>query len=222
MAFAPKVSAAPPYVLALVASQGGAAWRQALLWSLRALHLPQPAVWEQLWQQFPGAWKALLRRARQSLRKHPEAGRLVMVACRPLAPAAAGRAAEEASADEGFLCGVCDAVFTTAAGANTHRGRVHRCGSIVSMKPFVVSSVCPVCQVDFRSRVRAVHHLRWRADSHSVCRTAILDGAVLPASPAALAEADAADQATRRAARLLGSGPLTSGGQFAIRAGDGD
>jgi hypothetical protein len=231
LAFAPKVTAAPPYVLALVASQGGASWRQALHWSLRALHLllptklgslpcpfAQPAAWERIWQGYPGAWRGMLRLARKTLLDTPGAGRMVMVACRPLSPVAARCARGNVSEDEGFLCGVCDAVFSSAAGANTHCGRVHRCGSIVSMKQYVLSSACPICLVDFRSRVRAVHHLRLRDDANNTCRTAILNGAVLPASHAALAEADAEDKAIRRAASSIGSGPLATRGLFAIRS----
>ncbi len=230
LAFAPKVTAAPPYVLALVASPGGASWRQALQWSLRALQLilpgklgslpcplAQPADWEHFWQSYPGAWKGMLRLARKTLLATPSAGRAVMNECRPLSPIAARFARGNVSEDEGFLCGVCDAVFSTAAGANTHCGRVHRRGSIVSMKQYVLGSACPICLVDFRSRVRAVHHLRLRGDASNACRTAILGGAVLPADPAALAEADAIDKVARRAARATGSGPLATRGLFATQ-----
>ena len=137
--------------------------------------------------------------------------------CRPLSPIAARFARGNVSEDEGFLCGVCDAVFSTAAGANTHCGRVHRRGSIVSMKQYVLGSACPICLVDFRSRVRAVHHLRLRDDASNACRTAILGGAVPPADPAALAEADAIDKVARRAARAIGSAPLATRGLYATQ-----
>jgi hypothetical protein len=112
----------------------------------------QTAAWEQLWRQLPGAWAGLLRHARKRLMSCPDAGQRVMQECQPLAH---NESQEEASEVEGFLCGSCDAVFATAEVANTHRGRVHRIGTMVSIKEFVTSSCCPVCGKDFSSRLRA-------------------------------------------------------------------
>ena len=61
LAFAPKVSAAPSYVLDMVVSEGGAAWRSALTWPLKALRLlsptklgvlPPPSLRPEVWEQF--------------------------------------------------------------------------------------------------------------------------------------------------------------------------
>ncbi len=106
---------------------------------------------------------------------------------------------------EGFLRGSCDAVFATAAGANAHGGRVHRIGTMVSIKEFVTSSCCPVCGKDFRCR----------DDSRNACRGVLLAGGIVRADAEALAAAEAVDRATTRVAKALGLGPLVALGQYA-------
>ncbi len=119
---------------------------------------------------------------------------------------ATGASQEEASEDEGFLCGICDAVFATMGrGANTHRGRVHRIGTMVPIKEFVASRRCPVCGKDIRTRLRAVHHF---SAETTLAMSAGEDAATLAA-------ADAVDRATRRVAKALGLSPLASLGQYA-------
>ena len=72
---------------------------------------------------------------------------------------------------------------------------------------FVVSSVCPGCGNDYRSRVRAMEHV----EQGSVrCRFAVLEGGsgMLPHGLEVVAAADAADRILRHQASKAGISEL--------------
>ena len=125
---------APAYVLALVQSEGGKDWRDAIVASLEALRallptklmeLPPPAVspsaWEASWKAAPGSWFQIFELAERTAAKAPTAALRVLWTV----PAfQCYRSIMEEDPDE-YLRGLCPATFTTAGGATTHRIKVH-------------------------------------------------------------------------------------------------
>ena len=109
-----------------------------------------------------------------------------------------------------FACDVCghgEAVFGSSKALQTHKRMKH--GTRSSVIQYIPNtSVCPVCKVDFRSRLRLITHAsESRARSKNrryTCRDVILSG-ILPQLPAAeLAGLNARDREARRAASKAG------------------
>jgi hypothetical protein len=120
-------------------------------------------------------------------------------------PAAAGPVLELLLEPVTFACTECDKSFATRRGLMCHGTHAH-----ARQRPaarFVVSSVCPGCGNDYRTRVRALEHV----ERGSVrCRAAVLDGGLglLPHDPEVVAAADSADRILRRQARAAGRSEL--------------
>ncbi len=128
------------------------------------------------------------------------------------------RSIMEEDLDE-YMCGFCPATFTTAGGATTHRIEAHP--AVVSQparpRAAVVGPVCPACMVDFRHRLRVLHHLRPRVGVDGPCRIAVLSGRFEGVHTAeAIEAADRADTLHRRLCRQRGihvlAGPSCGGG----------
>jgi hypothetical protein len=67
--------------------------------------------------------------------------------------------APEVEADE-FLWGICSSWLLTAASVNSDRANAHRAGMATVAKAYVSGVRCPVCGVDYLSRLRVIQHLR--------------------------------------------------------------
>ena len=80
---------------ALIQSQAGAPWREAVLASCLAMQkalapkldeLPPPlahgAVWEQFWSEFPGPWQQMVAKMLQWVRDEPSAAAAILAAIR--------------------------------------------------------------------------------------------------------------------------------------------
>ncbi len=81
-------------------------------------------------------------------------------------PALSHRLGEEADSEQDeYLCGHCDAVFKTAIAALTHRAMAHKLGHADLIRRSVIDTKCPACEVDFRSLIRVLSHLRLRQDA---------------------------------------------------------
>ena len=107
----------------------------------------------------------------------------------PPADGAAGPTVEAAGVPV-FVCTVCDKQFATHRGLQCHGTHAHS-----RQRPaarFVVTSVCPGCGNDYRTRLRAMEHVE-RVSAR--CRAAVLEGGLglVPHEPAVVAAADAAD-----------------------------
>ena len=134
-------------------------------------------------------------------------------------PPAAGAAgpAEQAAAASGagpagsipaelsFVCTVCSKRFATSRGLKCHGTHAHSRQRPASC--FVVSSVCPGCGNDYRTRLRALEHVE-RGSAR--CRVAVLGGGLglVPHDLAVVAAADAADRVWRHQARISGVSEL--------------
>ena len=105
------------------------------------------------------------------------------------------------STDEEVMCPErgCNAEFRHAPALASHRSLAH--GWRHPLRSFIVGSICPVCKIDFRSRLRCLAHVQ---RSNVYCRTQLEAGAVPEAAPEALAQADADEQAFRVACRVHG------------------
>ncbi len=113
----------------------------------------------------------------------------------------------EDSDPEEFLCGRCEAVFTTPGGVATHRLKAHADlpNLPLAWRKAVIGTSCPVCGTDFHLRLRVLHHLRSSGNATlGSCREEILAGGLAEHSPELVAAADAADAAHRKACRRLG------------------
>jgi hypothetical protein len=208
---------APDYTTALLQGPGGTPWRLALVESLAAMHkmlpdklasLPAPAVdpaaWEAVWRRCPAGGAALVRLLHLRVRQDPAAALVVMRAA-PLLSHHADELDEE-DPDE-FLCGHCPRTFATFAGAQTHRARAHNLTGADCIRRSVIGSACPACNVDFRSRVRVISHLRLRQDAVGACRAAVLTGRFANFTEEQVQAADEADLVHRRACRRTGRHP---------------
>ena len=127
------------------------------------------------------------------------------------APAAEGAAAAAAQVPPPvaeavvhfFACAECGKQFPTQRGLLCHGTHAH--GRKRPSACFVVTSVCPGCGNDYRTRARAMEHVE--RGSHR-CRVAVLESGLAPADPALVAAADEADRVHRRQARQAGVSEL--------------
>ncbi len=183
---APRLSKAPKDIIALAQGCGIAPWSTAVQWfcmpfrcccradsRTRRPQFEHAGAWQALWVDFPGAWSAILKLARESVRPQPAFAVEVMAACPPLAPWSEPSAEDEA--DE-FICDVCCAWFPSAGNADEHRAKAHQVESVSALKAFVRGPCCPACQQDFHARVRVLQHLRARGDGRGGFRAQVLEG----------------------------------------------
>ena len=190
-----------------------------------------PAAWEALWRKHPGAWHGLVRKMVQQAADEPAAflaalakvsGEAEAEVCDeagedeaavqvhpsvaadvPAAPAAAAGAVEPAVVS--FACAVCDKQFASRRGLMCHGTHAHK-----RQRPaarFVVTSICPGCGNDYRTRLRALEHVE---RGSALCRQAVIGGGLglVPADPVVVAAADDADRIWRRQARAEGRSEL--------------
>ena len=206
--FLVRLAGAPAFLIGLVQGKGGASWRHAVVLDLLFMQmvlpdklgaLPDPREdlqpWANLWSQFGGPWRGLLKLFLAAGRKDPaRCSALAMAAgCEP-PPGAAPDGAEEA----GKRCDECSRVCASAGGLAAHRARVH--GHRAVEREVVLTSTCPACGTDFRTRRRARIHVRYGA---AACRAALPAGVLLPGSADAVTAADAAQAAVAQADRRV-------------------
>jgi hypothetical protein len=91
---------------------------------------------------------------------------------------------------------------TSAAGLRQHQLVAH--GVKCPIRPFVVTSKCPACSLEYNTRFRALRHARY--DS-AKCRARILEGHCPLPAPELLAQADADDRLVVALARKAGTTP---------------
>ena len=123
-------------------------------------------------------------------------------------------AAPESESDE-FLCGLCSLTFKSANGGRTHRAKVHGTSRGAFFRNLIVGTKCPACCIDFRSRLRVLHHL---GQSGTGCAVLLEEGLVLNPSPAQVAAADLQDRAHRK--RCCSNGVHELSGPPCIRPSD--
>jgi hypothetical protein len=204
-----RMITAPAQVRALLQSRGAEGWREEVRRSLCALQkmlpskleeLPSPAVdtlaWERLASQYPTSWHSVTTMFLKTIVAEPQ--RWVRVSEQVWGTS------DSSTTDEEILCAECGKDFKTHQGLQSHRARVH--GWRHPLRAFVPSSVCPVCHVDFRSRLRALAHVQ---RSSAKCRQAIESGEVSPADPEVLLQADREEQAWRVMCRESGVATLS-------------
>jgi len=107
--------------------------------------------------------------------------------------------------DGEWFCPTCDITFKTKAALASHQAIVHGCRN--QIRSLVATSVCPICSVQYHSRLRAVQHIQRSFG----CKLSLLSGEVEPPTAEALAQADKDEQAWRVTCRRNGwsnlSGP---------------
>ncbi len=173
------------------------------------------AAWERFWSEWPLPWQTLLQAARRAVLADPKAAAADMLACPLLAPCAVEEETEDSDPEE-HKCMLCGFVSSSAAGVNCHMAKAHpgRSGSdSAHMKKFVGSSVCPCCGVDFRTRLRAVQHLRHRGDSNNGCRDVSLGGKAPMLGDEVVAELALGDRRHPHACLRAGIHVLAAGGR---------
>ncbi len=187
-------------MFALIQSPAGAAWRTSLAGACLAIQrmlkpkldeLPDPTVHghacEAFWKQFVGPWKLLAAQLQVRVRGAHSAAALVISGIEALDGV---HCPEEADSESGeLLCNDCGRFFLTANGLAVHRAKAHGSSKAAGIKAVLRDGVCPVCDQDFRSRLRFVQHIAYGA---SRCRRAF-EAVLLPSlSPAeqALAQAE--------------------------------
>ncbi len=140
----------------------------------------------------------------------------VMQACPSLAPTA--EVAAEVEEQDELLCGLCPASLPSLANVHANRARAHGVGAATAVKIFVAGSCCPICGRDFRSRLRAIQHLRARDDSSSSCRARVFAGEFAEVPLANRLIADELDRLHRRRCRAAGAHQLEAAGLTCVAA----
>ncbi len=87
--------------------------------------------------------------------------------------------AADSEVDE-VLCPDCGKFFLTVNGLAVHRAKVHGRSKAAGIKAILRDGTCPVCEQDFRSRLRCVQHIAYGADR---CRRAYEAGLLPALSP---------------------------------------
>ena len=111
----------------------------------------------------------------------------------------AGPAPARAAVEAELNCPECGRRFRSAGAVLCHRTHAH--GRRRPAAAFVLSSVCPACGNDYRTRLRCLEHVE-RGSLR--CRSAVLGGGLMPQPAAAVLAACEADRLLRRQARLQG------------------
>ena len=152
----------------------------------------------------PGMWMQIFAAAERLAAKRPAAALRVLFATPGFVPPGIGK--DDYDKDE-FLCGLCLATFSTPGGVATHRRKVHPASAPHPqlLHESVIDGSCPVCGLDFRHRLRVLHHLRERNGVAGPCREEVLTGRFLGLhSIDVVSAADEADRLHRRACRRAG------------------
>ena len=162
--------------------------------------------------QHRGAWVGLLRLLRARVLSRPVAAEAVLqelgVEAEP----------DHDSEPDEFLCEVCGSWFDSLAGLHIHSAKSHGFSNEAFVKRFLDGSVCPVCTRDFRTRARAVQHLRLRDGRACKCRLALDSGDYPEVSPSARQAADRSDLLHGRRCRASGINPLAARGRGVLLA----
>jgi hypothetical protein len=98
-----------------------------------------------------------------------------------------------------FACEVCGAAYPSKQGLGLHRQRCF--GYALPIRTMAWGSRCPLCSVEFCSRLRLIQHLAY--DSKS-CRTEFLDGEPLSLPMEVIKALDKRDAEGARADRRAG------------------
>ena len=105
---------------------------------------------------------------------------------------------ESEQEDLEYFCVPCGKTFATLHGLRSHNAVVH--GYKRPAQFFLAGSVCPVCQLDCRTRSRAMRHLERAAR----CREAMESGSLQRISDEQAAAAAQVDRNHRHACRKAG------------------
>ena len=120
--------------------------------------LPPPAEapwqWERLWTGYPRQWL-------QCVRLFGDKARSIELSGLEAAPGEVPPPPEAPEAPGAVQCDYCPRVFSTAAKAHSHMVRAH--GLRDDYRNFIETSTCPVCLADFRTRFRALDHVKRRS-----------------------------------------------------------
>jgi len=217
---------APAPLKALLRATAGTSTGEVRLQDLRWLrtqckkltHLPDPAVAPAVWETLMrdrDLWagcvdEALLVAAKQleqaeqeRAQSGPPAGSEPDAPPKWLGPAQ-WEALEDAEPGAYFRCGFCPPARArccrTHGALRSHEQRAHGVGCPV--RPYVTSSRCPACGLEYHTRLRALHHARY---SSPVCRRRILAGELPRPPPCELHAADEADRPALRTAARAGT-----------------
>jgi hypothetical protein len=190
---------APDFLHALIQGPGGEPWRQEVIYAMLIMRLvlaprlhelpmpdSHPHIWERWMCKWPTAWAALIRHFLAVVAELPQKYLSAVASVRGPIFFCAGE-------DDGeWVClrCACAPVFCTRRGLKIHAIRCH--DSRIEVRWFAIGSVCPVCQTDFRSRLRLLAHLQWGAKA---CVHAASSGRLPRFSLEQVAAADAFDAA---------------------------
>ena len=201
-------------LIAVLRAEGSQPWKRELTQSLefaRAL-LPDklgalppaashPEVWEQLWSEFPGEWKAIVRffffarAAADPARAHQLAQTLLPNSCH-----------SGPVADEEWFCAECGRDFVTLSSLSHHRAKVH--APRRPARDVCSGSWCPNCGKNFHTRLRVMKHLE---RGSRACQLALREGRLPRLPDHVIQEADARDRALmvelRKHGRFDNAGP---------------
>ena len=184
----------PDYLVALLQSVGGLAWRTLVLTDMASLRTAVSPCLDDLGDPdlHPGAWETFVR-------SFPRQWTLILKKYLKL-PDLDGEALREEPLDVGLWpCGACQRTFPSFAAAGAHRLIVHHQRSTLRLR--YAGSVCPHCGVDHRTRHRLLRHLRKGARACVAAAAA----ETLPLLPGdTVAAEDRADALVRRAAKRAG------------------
>ena len=154
-----------------------------------------------------GTWNGLLKLLQQRVVSRPSSAESV------LAEVGLEDSPDPVSDADEFLCDTCGSWFDSVAGLRIHKAKLHGNSNEGFVKRFLAGSICPVCEVDFFTRARAVQHLRLREVRACTCRLALEAGSFEEVSPESRRLADAADLLHGRRCRANGINPLAARGR---------
>jgi hypothetical protein len=146
----------------------------------------------------------LMRAALQAAVSEPTRAAPILGSVPELAVASGEPLSDDDSGDE-FICGDCAATFTTKLVMMGHRVGAHGLSKTGQLRAYLRGSICPAYTIDFRTRLRCLHHLN-QGNVH--CRDYVLSGVLPLLSAEELAEADREDREHRRSVAPPGSHEL--------------
>jgi transposase-like protein len=197
--FAARLANAGEAMIAIAQSAGANPWKKDLIADLRFLHTTlSPKLdcicptllddWIKLWREHTEKWKQIVALFLQRVAAKP--GRALALEAVNL----------ELPVERKVQCDLCDMTFETPAALQVHKRHKHQ--HRARERDLVTGSVCAVCGNDYRTRFRAIQHLR----SVYACKAAVDRGDV-PRRPQV--EIDAADavEGSKQGARSRLKGP---------------
>ena len=105
----------------------------------------------------------------------------------------------EVEIDGTFSCDHCEKVFPTAQGRACHQWRAHGIKSV--LRNFISGSICPVCEKNCGTRIRALQHVSRSSCAQHAKQCEAID-------PNIVAALDATDALRTKAARAKGISPF--------------